>query len=123
MRKAADPKAGGNVALGDDAPKLASFFGVSRNRLVGFEVQITLDRKAEFAADGLQFDEAHVAEFRLAHAEIAEAEGQAVVGIELLGPHPGPSPCGPALREYLKSVQNGSCRFSRSEARCIARRG
>ena len=94
MRKAADPKAGGNVALGDDAPKLASFFGVSRNRLVGFEVQITLDRKAEFAADGLQFDEAHVAEFRLAHAQIAESKGETVIGIELLGSLPGPRPSG-----------------------------
>jgi hypothetical protein len=60
IRRAADPKAGGYVALGDDAPKVASLFGISRNRLVGFEVQIALDGKTEFAADGLQFDQADV---------------------------------------------------------------
>jgi hypothetical protein len=111
------------VALGNDAPKLAGLFGISRNRLVfgaaphpladargrpkgrspalgaavGLEVQIALDGKAELAADGGQFDDADVA--------------------ELLGPHPRAL----ALRARLQSVQNGSCRFSRSGARCIAR--
>jgi hypothetical protein len=51
-------------------------------------VQIALDWKAELAAYAGDFDEAHVAEFRLAHAEIAEAEGQAVVRIEF-GQEPG----------------------------------
>ena len=76
------------VALGDDAPEPACFLGVGGDRLIGFEVQVALDGEAELAADGLQFEEAHVAEFRLAQAEIAESEGQAVVRIEL-GQEPG----------------------------------
>lgn len=76
VKKAADPKAGGHVALGDDAPKLASLFGISRDRLVVFEVQIALDGKAEFASHRLQFDQADVAELGFAHAEIAEAEAR-----------------------------------------------
>jgi hypothetical protein len=87
-------------ASGDDAPKLASLFGIRRNRLVRFEVQIALDWQAEFAADGLQFDETHIAEFRLAHAEIAEAEGEPVIGIEL-GQEPG------ALRIRGEEFDNG----------------
>jgi hypothetical protein len=47
---------------------LASVFGVSRNRFVGFEVPIALDGEAELAAYAGEFDEAHVAELRLAHA-------------------------------------------------------
>lgn len=78
----------GSVASGDDAPKLASIFGISRNRLACFKVQIALDVKAEFAADRLQFDEAHIGELR--------------------GPVVGPSPCA-----CLRAVQNGPCRFSR----------
>jgi hypothetical protein len=31
------------------------------DRLVGFEVQVSLNRKAEFAADGAKFGEAYVA--------------------------------------------------------------
>lgn len=61
--KVGDPKDGGNVASGDDAPKLAGLFGVCRNSFVGFEVQIALDGKAEFAADARDFDEARVAQF------------------------------------------------------------
>jgi hypothetical protein len=34
------------VALGNDAAKLASLFGISRNRLVGFEVPIAFDGEA-----------------------------------------------------------------------------
>lgn len=41
----ADQKAGGNVASGDDVSKFASLFGISRNRLVGFEMKVALDRK------------------------------------------------------------------------------
>jgi hypothetical protein len=51
-------------------------------------VPITFDGKAEFAAYGLQFDEAYVAELGLAHAEIAESEGETAVGIQL-GEEPG----------------------------------
>ena len=48
------------VALGNDAAKLASLFGISRNRLVGFKVSITLDGKAELAADGRELSERDV---------------------------------------------------------------
>ncbi len=59
-----------------------AFFGIRRNRLVGDEVQVALDREAELAAHRGQFDEADVAELRLAHAEIAETEGEATVRVE-----------------------------------------
>jgi hypothetical protein len=39
---------------------LASLFGISRNRLVGFKVSITLDGKAELAADGRELSERDV---------------------------------------------------------------
>ena len=40
--------------------------GVFRKIFVGFEVQVALDREAEFAAYGAKLDEADVAEFGLA---------------------------------------------------------
>jgi hypothetical protein len=79
---AAGPKAGGNVASIDDATVRASFIGISRNGFLGFEMKVALDGETEFAADGGQFDEADVAEFRLAHPEIAEAEGKVADGVE-----------------------------------------
>jgi hypothetical protein len=39
------------VALGNDAAKLASLFGISRNRLVGFEVPIAFDGEAAGGID------------------------------------------------------------------------
>lgn len=61
----------------------ARFLCVTGEGLVGLEVPITLDGKAELAAYCGEFDEAYIAEFGLAHAEIAESEGGTVVGIEL----------------------------------------
>jgi len=46
-------------------------------------VQIAFDGKPEFAADSGELEQAHVAEFRLAHAEIAETEGETAIGVEL----------------------------------------
>ena len=51
-------------------------------------MQIALDGKTELAAYAGELGEAHVAEFRLAYAEIAESEGETVAGIEL-GEEPG----------------------------------
>ncbi len=48
--------------------------GVGGDGFIGFEVQVALDRKSEFAARGAKFDEAHVAELRLIESEIAKAE-------------------------------------------------
>ena len=79
---------------GDDVRVSASFIGVSGDCFVGDEVAIALDGKAELAAYAGDFDEAHVAEFRLAHAQIAESKGETVIGIELLGSLPGPRPSG-----------------------------
>ncbi len=58
----------------DDVPVRAGFVGVGRHRFVGFEVQVALDGESQFAAHGAKFDEADIAEFRLAHSEIAEVE-------------------------------------------------
>ena len=62
-------------------------------------MQIALDGKTELAAYAGELGEAHVAEFRLAYAEIAESEGEAVIGIKLLGSAYAPLSvlrCGPA---------------------------
>ena len=64
------------MSSSDDAGVNSRFVSICRDGFGGFEVAIAFDGKAELAADGLQFDEAHIA--------------------ELLGPHPGPSPSGPA---------------------------
>ena len=73
--KAADPKAGGvNVASGDDAPAGARFIGVDGDGLVGFEMHVALERKAEFAAHGAKLDETHVAEFHSCGRGITENE-------------------------------------------------
>jgi len=61
--QAADPKAGGvRIASTDDATVRTRFIGVGGDGFVGFEVQVALDGKAEFAAHGAKLDEAHVAE-------------------------------------------------------------
>ena len=62
--RAADPEAGGvSIASSDDALTAAGLVSVSRDGLIGIEVQVALDRKPEFAAHGGEFSEAHVAEF------------------------------------------------------------
>ena len=55
---------------------LARELGVGRDRARRREVQIALQRKSQRAADGGEFEQAHVAEFRLAEPEIAKTEGQ-----------------------------------------------
>src|SRR5271157_5098534 len=78
-QNAADPKTGGvSVVSSDDVAAATRFVGVGGDRFVGSEVQVALDRWTEFSAHGAKFDEAHVAELGLTHAEIAEAEGHAV---------------------------------------------
>jgi hypothetical protein len=57
-------------------PIVAGFVGVRADGLVGVEVQITFDGKAEFAAHRTKLREADVAEFGASQAEIAEAEGE-----------------------------------------------
>jgi hypothetical protein len=110
----------------------AGLFCICRQRFVGIEVQVALDGKSEWAAQFANLAHADESEFWRSHAEIAEAEGD-VIEAELLGPayaslsllRCGPaessmsrrsqaccSPLALALRARLKSVQNGSCRFS-----------
>src|ERR1700730_1247482 len=47
--------------LGDDGAAGASLLGIDGDGFVGDEVQIALDGEAELAANGGEFDEAHVA--------------------------------------------------------------
>src|ERR1019366_2237938 len=68
---------------GDEAPMLASEFGVGRDRARRREVQIALQRKSQRAADGGEFEQAHVTEFRLAESEIAKTERQIDIRVEL----------------------------------------
>src|ERR1022692_1276002 len=67
----------------DDAAMVTGFIGVFREVLVGFEVQVALDRKSELATDRTQLGQRDVAEFRTAEAEIAESEGELPVVVEL----------------------------------------
>ncbi len=109
-RRAADRKAGGVVASSDDVSPSTRFVGVSGDRFVGFEVQVALDWKAEFAAHGAKLEKAHVAELGLPEAEIAEAEGD-VIEPEL-GQEPG------ALGVYLAhGCGNGRRPKGESESR------
>lgn len=64
------------VLSSDDVSAGAGFVGVGENQFIGNEVRVTLDGKSEVAAGRGEFREADVAEFGLAHAEIAEAEGE-----------------------------------------------
>src|ERR1700691_3314059 len=64
------------VESGDDAPIFAGGFGVGCDRSGWREVEVTLERKPERAARGGELVQAHVAEFLLPEAEIAEAEGE-----------------------------------------------
>ena len=68
---------------GDDAPMLASEFGVGRDRARRREVQIALQRKSQRAADGGEFEQTHVTEFRLAEPEIAKTERHIDIRVEL----------------------------------------
>jgi hypothetical protein len=65
-----------SVASSGDVSAGVRFVGVSRNRFVGFEVQVALDGKSEFAAHRAKFCEADIAEFGAAEAKITEAEGE-----------------------------------------------
>jgi len=51
-------------------------------------VRSTLDWKSELAADSGELEQTHLAEFGASHAEIAESEGETVIGTEL-GQEPG----------------------------------
>ncbi len=51
-----------SVALSDDVSVRTRLLGVGGDRFVSFEVQVALDRKAEFTAYGAKLDEAHVPE-------------------------------------------------------------
>ena len=62
---------------------LASEFGVGRDRARRREVQIALQRKSQRAADGGEFEQTHVTEFRLAEPEIAKTERQIDIRVEL----------------------------------------
>jgi hypothetical protein len=63
-------------ASGDNAPMFAREFGVGGDRSRRCEVEIALERKAQRAASGGELGQAHVAEFRLPKAEVAETEGE-----------------------------------------------
>jgi len=66
------------VASSDDATVRTRFVGVSGEGFDGGEVEITLDGKAQRAAQVTQFAHANVTEFGIAHAEVAETEGNVV---------------------------------------------
>lgn len=62
---------------------LAGELGVCGDRPRRREDDIALERKPQRAAGGGELVQAHVAEFRLPEAEIAETEGQVAVGVQL----------------------------------------
>jgi hypothetical protein len=100
---------------------LPRFVGVGGQRFIGVEVFVALDGESELAADGAQFGGRHVAEFRAAEPEIAQAEGEFVVGVEF-GEEPGALS---VLREELDDglevdhplivVDGGALRFAVGE--------
>ena len=67
---------------GDEMATATRVIGAFREVLVGFEVQVVLDRKLELAADGLQFHEADVAKLGATETKIAEAKGELAGGVE-----------------------------------------
>ena len=73
--------------------------------------------KSELAAHAAKFDEAHVAEFGRAQAEIAESEGETAVGIEL-GQEPGGATVG---SEELDDGLEVECTGSPGRSRRVAR--
>jgi len=74
--------------LCDDAPMLAGKFGVGRDRSRRREVEIALEWKSERATGSGELEETHVTEFRFAQPEVAKAEGEINVRVEL-GEQPG----------------------------------
>lgn len=60
--------------LRHDAFRQSSLMRIGTDRLRGREVQIPLDVKPEGTAHGLQFGQAHIAQFREAVPEVAQAE-------------------------------------------------
>jgi hypothetical protein len=67
MKKVASPRGARNRPTRGCA-EVGEPLGHSRNRFVGFEVQIALDEKAEFAAHSGKLKQTHVAEFVFTHA-------------------------------------------------------
>jgi hypothetical protein len=96
------------VALGDNASVLTRFVGVSRDRFVRSEMTIALDWQTELAADGGEFRKADISNSGQPSPRSQSPKAR---------PSSGSSYSDPslvlALRASLKSVQNGSCRFSR----------
>jgi hypothetical protein len=84
----------------DDASVLPRCVGIGGQWLVGVKVFVALDGESEVAADGAQFRQANVAELWFPHSEIAEAEGELVVGVEF-GDEPG------ALGVRSEELDNG----------------
>lgn len=67
------------------------FRRVSRERLLGLEVQVALDRQAKLPAQRSEFGQAHGAKFWKPHTEVAEAKGDiGVLGVDF-GQKPGAS--------------------------------
>jgi hypothetical protein len=76
------PPARRPAALGlsrDDAPVRSRFVGVGAQGLVGFEVHVAFDGKAERAAKITDLVHAHESQFRRSHPKIAEAESDVAV--------------------------------------------
>jgi hypothetical protein len=99
-------------------PALSRFDRVDADGLVGFEVQVAFQGQAELAGDGAKLCEAHVAELRHSETEIAEAEGETAVGVEL-GQEPGGAAVGGTARfaslsgtTSLRWILIASCSFS-----------
>lgn len=83
VSRAADRSRRPEAPSGTDAAVLVRFRRVGRDRFVGLEVKVALDGQAHRTAQGLEFGQADIAEFRLAETEVAQPEGEVgVVGIE-----------------------------------------
>ena len=68
------------------------FAGIFEERPVGLEVAVALDAEAKGTADAFQLGEADATDLRVAHAQVAEAEGDVFVLRIDLGQDPGPCP-------------------------------
>jgi hypothetical protein len=75
------------ITSGDDTSVLSSLVGVSGEGLVGLKMLVTLDGKAERAAQGAELGHADESQFGESDSEIAKTEGD-VVAAEL-GEEPG----------------------------------
>src|SRR5450631_2020062 len=67
--------------LGDDASALARLLGVHGQRFVSLEVLVALDGESELTGDGAGVRQGDVAKLRFSHSEVAEPEGEFVVGV------------------------------------------